>query len=99
IPSYSMYEQLVKCRQYLKNFGGHPMAAGISLAEADLEAFRRALNEQSGLTEKDFKKKVWIDVPMPFSYVTEALIREFQILEPFGNGNERPLFAQKGLLV
>lgn len=99
IPSYSMYEQLVKCRQYLKNFGGHPMAAGISLAEADLEAFRRTLNEQSGLTEKDFEKKVWIDVPMPFSYVTEALTREFQILEPFGNGNERPLFAQKGLLV
>ena len=75
------------------------MAAGLSVPEENLEAFRMALNRDSGLSEGDFVKQVWIDVPMPFAYVTEELLSEFQLLEPFGNGNEKPLFAQKGLLV
>ncbi|MCI8466300.1 MAG: single-stranded-DNA-specific exonuclease RecJ [Lachnospiraceae bacterium] len=99
IPSYSMYEHLVRCQEYLTVFGGHPMAAGLSLPEENLEAFRAALNRDSGLTEADFVKRLWIDVPMPFSYVTEKLVSEFRLLEPFGNGNEKPLFAQKGLMV
>lgn len=99
IPAYSMYEHLVGCKEYLSAFGGHPMAAGLSLKEENLEGFRRALNKNSGLVEKDFDKQIWIDVPMPFSYVTEELVREFRLLEPFGNGNEKPLFAQKGLTV
>ena len=99
IPSYSMYEHLAACREYLTAFGGHPMAAGLSLPEENLEPLRAALNENSGLSEPDFVKRLWIDVPMPFEYVTERLIEEFRLLEPFGNGNEKPLFAQKNLTV
>ncbi len=99
IQPYSMYERLVRCQEYLTAFGGHPMAAGLSLPEENLEAFREALNRDSGLSEEDFVKRLWIDVPMPFSYVTEELISELHLLEPFGNGNEKPLFAQKGLTV
>ncbi len=99
IPAYPMYERLTACREYLTAFGGHPMAAGLSLPEENLEPFRKALNRGSGLQEKDFVKNLWIDVPMPFSYVTEELVDQFRLLEPFGNGNEKPLFAQKGLIV
>ncbi len=99
IPAYSMYERLTECGKFLNAFGGHPMAAGLSLPEENLEPFREALNRGSGLAERDFEKQIWIDVPMPFSYVTEGLLKEFRLLEPFGNGNEKPLFAQKGLTV
>ncbi len=99
IAPYSMYEHLVRCKEYLTAFGGHPMAAGVSLPEENLEAFRAALNRDSGLSEEDFARRVWIDVPMPFSYVTEEFLSELRLLEPFGNGNEKPLFAQKGLTV
>lgn len=76
-------------------FGGHPMAAGLSLLEENIDEFRRELNERSGLTEEDFKAKLWIDVPMPIDYINERLVEELKILEPFGQGNEKPLFAQK----
>lgn len=75
------------------------MAAGLSLPEENLEAFREALNRDSGLSGEDFVKRMWIDVPMPFTYVTEKLLSELHLLEPFGSGNEKPLFAQKGLMV
>lgn len=99
IKPYSMYEHLVQCKEYLTAFGGHPMAAGLSFPEENLEPLRAALNRDSGLSGEDFIKQVWIDVPMPFSYVTEELLLEFHLLEPFGNGNEKPLFAQKNLLI
>ena len=99
IPGYNMYEHLVSCKDLLLKFGGHPMAAGLSIPEENLEAFRKKLNEESGLTEQDFQKLVWIDVPMPFSYITDLLLRDFKKLEPFGNGNEKPCFAQKGLTI
>lgn len=73
------------------------MAAGLSLKEEHIDEFRKRLNADSGLSEEDFKAKVWIDVPMPVGYVTERLVREFDRLEPFGQGNEKPLFAEKGL--
>ena len=77
--------------------GGHPMAAGFSLPEENIEEFRRRLNENAKLTEDDFTAKIWIDVPMPLEYITEDLVQEFKRLEPFGQGNEKPLFAQKNL--
>ena len=95
--AYSMYEKLCECREYLTKFGGHPMAAGLSLPEENVEPFRRALNDRCGLTEKDFVEKITIDVPMPLAYIRKDLVRELKILEPFGKGNEKPLFAQKGL--
>ena len=73
------------------------MAAGLSLLEENIEPFRKALNENSGLTEEDFKAKVWIDVPMPIDYIKERLVEELKILEPFGREMEKPLFARKGL--
>lgn len=75
------------------------MAAGLSLAEENVEAFRKALNDNARLTEEDFIPKIWIDVPMPMEYVTEPLIRELEMLEPFGQGNEKPQFAQKGIRI
>ena len=97
IESYSMYEKLCECKEYLTKFGGHPMAAGLSLEEENVERFRRKLNEQSGLTEEDLVEKVTIDVPMPIHYIRKDLVQELSLLEPFGKGNEKPLFAQKNL--
>lgn len=99
IESYSMYEKLCECKEYLTKFGGHPMAAGLSLEEENVERFRRKLNEQSGLTEEDLVEKVTIDVPMPIHYIRKGLVQELSLLEPFGKGNEKPLFAQKNLWV
>lgn len=99
IESYSMYEKLCECKEYLTKFGGHPMAAGLSLEEKNVERFRRKLNEQSGLTEEDLVEKVTIDVPMPIHYIRKDLVQELSLLEPFGKGNEKPLFAQKNLWV
>lgn len=99
IESYSMYEELSGCRELLTAFGGHPMAAGLSLEESKVDAFRKKLNERCTLTKEDLIPKVTIDVPMPVSYVQKRLIRELELLEPFGKGNTKPLFAQKGMQV
>lgn len=97
--AYSMYEKLCECREYLTKFGGHPMAAGLSLEKEMVEPFRKRLNELCGLTEEDMVEKVMIDVPMPISYIRKDLIEEMKLLEPFGKGNEKPVFAQSGLRV
>lgn len=97
--SYSMYEKLCECKEYLLKFGGHPMAAGLSLEEEQVEPFRRRINELCGLTQEDLVEKVTIDVPMPIHYIRKELIQELAVLEPFGKGNEKPVFAQKGLKI
>lgn len=99
IESYSMYEELCKCEEYLTQFGGHPIAAGFSLKEADIDAFRRKLNEVCTLTEEELRPKVVIDVPMPISYITERLVNQLGCLEPFGKGNEKPVFADRNLVI
>ena len=99
IESYSMYEELVKCADLMVQFGGHPMAAGLSIEEKNIEKFRRQLNENCTLTEEDLRPKVVIDVPMPVSYITKELVEQISLLEPFGKGNTKPIFAQKGLRV
>ena len=99
IEAYSMYEKLCECKEYLTKFGGHPMAAGLSLEEENVETFRRKLNESSGLSQDDLVEKVSIDVPMPIHYIRKDLVRELSLLEPFGKGNEKPLFAQKNLWI
>lgn len=97
--SYSMFEKMSECGEYLTKYGGHPMAAGLSLEEKNIEPFRKKLNELSGLKPEDFVEKVTIDVPMPVNYIRKDLIQEMKLLEPFGKGNEKPLFAQKGLRI
>lgn len=99
IEQYHMYQGLCKVSDLLVKFGGHPMAAGLSLEEKDIDEFRRRLNADAELTEEDFVPKIWIDVPMPFEYVNEKIVRELKDLEPFGQGNEKPLFAQKSLVI
>lgn len=99
IESYSMFEKLCECKEYLTKFGGHPMAAGISLEEKNVDVFREKLNQSAGLTEEDFIEKITIDVPMPVHYIRRDLVQELKILEPFGKGNEKPVFAQKGLKI
>ena len=97
IETYHMFDALVEVKELLLKFGGHPMAAGLSLPKENVDKFRKCLNEQARLTDEDFIRKVWIDVPMPLEYINEPLIEELELLEPFGQGNEKPLFAQKGL--
>ena len=99
IEGYHMFEALVEVKGLLSKFGGHPMAAGLSLPEANVEQFRLELNRRAALTEEDFVPRIWIDVPMPMSYVTEELVQELELLEPFGQGNEKPQFAQKDLRI
>lgn len=98
IEGYHMYEAMTRVKHLFTKYGGHKLAAGLSMREEDIEALRRALNEGSGLTEEDFQPKVHIDVPMPLSYAEEKLARELELLEPFGVGNPKPLFAQKELI-
>ncbi len=99
IESYSMYEELVKCADLMIQFGGHPMAAGLSIEEKNIEKFRKQLNVNCTLTEEELRPKIVIDVPMPVSYITRKLIEQISLLEPFGKGNTKPIFAQKGLKV
>ena len=97
--AYSMYEELCKCQDLFTKFGGHPMAAGLSLPKENLEAFIMRMNENASLSEEDFIFRIHIDVPMPLSYVTKHLIEELKLLEPFGKGNGKPVFADKNIRV
>jgi single-stranded-DNA-specific exonuclease len=99
IESYSMYDELIKCADLMVQFGGHPMAAGLSIEEENIEKFREQLNQNCTLTEEDLRPKIVIDVAMPISYITKELVEQISLLEPFGKGNVKPIFAQKGLRV
>ena len=97
IEAYSMYEELCKCQELFTKFGGHPMAAGLSLPEANVEIFRGKINACCGLTEEDFIPKIKIDIPMPVDYPDIPLVNELSLLEPFGKANVKPQFADKNL--
>ena len=97
IEAYNIYEEMTKCKQYFTKYGGHKMAAGLSLREEDIEPFRKEINAMCTLTEEDFEEKITIDVPMPMGYVTEAFVNQLSVLEPFGPSNEKPVFAQKNV--
>lgn len=97
IESYSMYEEMSKCKDLFLKFGGHKLAAGLSIEEKNVELFRKTLNENCSLTKEDLEEKVSIDLTMPLSYATEDFVKELGLLEPFGPGNPKPVFAQKNL--
>ncbi len=97
IESYHMYDKMSECKELYTKYGGHKMAAGVSMPTGNIGAFRAYLNEHCGLTPDDFEEKIHIDVPMPMAYVTADFIRQLSRLEPFGNGNPKPVFAQKNL--
>ncbi len=96
---YSMFDELSRCRDLFENFGGHPMAAGFSLKEENIAPLRKALNENTVMTGEDLIPKVVIDVPMPVDYITEELTDQLSLLEPFGKSNEKPVFADRNLLI
>lgn len=98
IDAYHMFEEMTKIKDIFLKYGGHKLAAGLSLSKGTAEEFRRRINEVCTLTEEDFVERVMIDVPMPIDYISEELISQLKYLEPYGNGNRKPLFAQKGLL-
>lgn len=99
VPCYSMYEELCKVKELFTRFGGHPMAAGVSLKEEQVPEMRRRLNALTELTQEDLIPKIMIDVPMPIDYITPRLVEELTLLEPFGKGNEKPVFADKELTI
>ena len=95
IDGYHMYEELNKCKELLTKFGGHRLAAGLSLPKENVGKFREMLNTKCTLTEEEMKEKVTIDMEMPFGCVTEGLVKELELLEPFGKGNTKPVFAAR----
>lgn len=99
IEEYNMFEELNKCKELLKRFGGHPMAAGLSLDYENIEILRRELNQKTSLTEEDLIPKVYIDVHLPLEHISFKLVEELKMLEPFGKGNSKPLFAEKNLKI
>ncbi|MBR6771504.1 MAG: single-stranded-DNA-specific exonuclease RecJ [Lachnospiraceae bacterium] len=97
IESYHMYEEMTLCKEYFTKYGGHSQAAGLSMEEENVDKFRKAINQSCRLTPEDLEEKVHIDVAMPISYVTKRLVEELELLEPFGMGNKKPIFAQKDI--
>ena len=99
IEGYNIFEKLMECKELLTKFGGHPMAAGLSLEEDKLSQLRKQLNDNHGMSEDDLTQKVWIDVPVPVAYVSYKLIEDLNVLAPFGKANEKPIFADKNLVI
>lgn len=99
IPGYNMFEALIGCDEFLLKYGGHEMAAGLSMSRDNLSAFVKAINERCSLSDEDMIRRVWIDVPMPLAYASEELVKQLSLLEPFGKGNEKPVFATKNVKI
>jgi single-stranded-DNA-specific exonuclease len=99
IETYSMFEEMSRCRELYSKYGGHPMAAGVSMPEEHVELFRKRINELCQLTESDLTEVIHIDMALPFSAVSEKLVEELELLEPFGNGNTKPVFAARNVRI
>ena len=99
IETYSMFEEMSRCRELFLKYGGHPMAAGLSIPEERVEEFRRRLNDACTLTEEQLTEVIHIDMALPFSHVSERLTEERSLLEPFGKGNTKPVFAARNVRV
>lgn len=99
IEAYHMYEQMSLCKHLFTKYGGHKMAAGLSMPEENIEEFRETLNRNCNLSDEDFVEKILIDVPMPLAYIRMELVKQLRLLEPFGNGNPKPVFAQKNVQI
>lgn len=97
IEEYDMYEELTKVKELFTKFGGHKMAAGVSLKKENIEIFKKRINENCNLTKDDLYLKIWIDMQLPLEYVTMNMIEEIYLISPFGKGNEKPVFAEKDL--
>ena len=99
VEGYSMYEEMCQCSKLFTKFGGHPMAAGLTIPEENIDEFREQMNAHCPFTVEQLQPKVHIDVPMPVDYVTNALVEEFCVLAPFGKDNPKPVFADRNLCI
>lgn len=99
VEGFSMYEEMNRCGELFTKYGGHPMAAGLTLPKENLELFRQKINENTSVCPDDLATVIHIDVPMPFSYITTELVEQLALLEPFGNGNPKAVFAQKNVRI
>lgn len=99
IETYSMFEEMSKCKELYTRYGGHPMAAGVSMPEEHVELFRRRLNELCTLSKEDLTEVVHIDMALPFNCVSEQIVGELSLLEPFGKANTKPVFAARNVRV
>ena len=99
IEGYNMFEELNKCKEYIEKFGGHPMAAGLSVKEENISLLRKALNSKCTLSDEDIIPVIKIDSPLEIKYLDESLVEEIESLRPFGKGNGSPLFAVKNIKV
>ncbi len=99
IEEFNMFEELLKCKDILGKFGGHPLAAGLSIEEDKIDLLRERLNENCILSDEDIIPKVTIDMQLPFNNISIQLVDEIKVLEPFGKGNPKPLFAERGVQV
>lgn len=99
IEKFHMFEEMCRCQELFTKFGGHKLAAGLSLKKENVECFRKRINELTTLSEEDLVEKVSIDMQLPIAYLSERLIGELELLEPFGKGNQKPLFVEKNLRV
>lgn len=97
IEAYHMYEEMSRCKELLTKFGGHKLAAGLSLPEENILEFRRRLNANTTMTKEDMTEKIVIDMQLPLADISEEWIGELSLLEPFGKGNQKPVFAERGL--
>lgn len=97
IDGYSMYDEMSKCKELFLKFGGHKLAAGLSMEEKNVELFRKILNDNCSLTGEELEERVYIDITMPFAYATQEFMNELKLLEPFGTGNSKPVFAQRNI--
>ena len=97
IDAYHMFEELSRCRELLTRYGGHRLAAGLSLKRENVKLLRQMLNANCTLTQEDLSEKVVIDMELPFSCVTEDFVQELSLLEPFGKGNTKPVFAARNV--
>ncbi|MBR5509908.1 MAG: single-stranded-DNA-specific exonuclease RecJ [Lachnospiraceae bacterium] len=99
IETYSMFDEMTKCKELFAKYGGHPMAAGLSIPEENIDEFRRRINEMCTLTDQELTEVIHIDMALPFSYVSEAMVEELELLEPFGKSNTKPVFAARNVQV
>lgn len=99
IEGYNMFEELNKCKEYIEKFGGHPMAAGLSVKEENISLLRKSLNSKCTLSDEDIIPVIKIDSPLEIKYLDESLVEEIESLRPFGKGNGSPLFAVKNIKV
>lgn len=99
IECYNMFEELLKCKDLLSKFGGHPMAAGLSLEEENIDLLSKRLNQVTDLTEEDLIPRITLDMGLPLDYIDYGLIEDLEKLEPFGKGNHKPIFGEKDIKV